>query len=188
VRGMNLDNVVMEIIDEAERKAKEIEERAKIEREKVISEAKDRIKEKKENMRKETDKRIAQEMTKLLAVARLQAKKLEMDAKKEAVENLYVKFAEKIYTSERKEILKKLLSFSKNIEASTIYVNNNDIKAAKELFKNFNVQEVDIVGGIIVENRDRTEKIDLSLETIIEGLKKETVTEVSGILFGEKNE
>src|SRR3989344_8158772 len=107
---MNLDNVVMEIISEAEKKAKEIEERAKIDREKVLSDVYEKVSGKKERIKNGTEEKINQERTKALAVARLQAKKIEMAAKKEELENLYVEFAEKIYTTEKQNILRKLFS------------------------------------------------------------------------------
>src|SRR3989344_6553643 len=183
---MNLDNVVMEIISEAEKRAKEIEERAKIDREKVLSDVYEKVSEKKEKIKKETEEKINQERTKSLAVARLQAKKIEMNAKKESIENLYVEFAEKIYITEKQSILKKLFGIaSGKIDAGTIYVSSDDIKIAKDLFKNLDIEEADVVGGLIIENKSKTEKLDFSLETLIDNLKKETISEVSKILFGE---
>ena len=184
---MDLNNVVMEIISEAEKKAKEIGERAKIDRERILSDVNEKLAEKKGQIKKETEEKITQERTKSMAVARLQAKKIEMDGKREALENLYVEFAEKIYTQGKKEIMNKLFNSAKgNIDAAKIYVSADDMKIAKDLFKNVSIEEADIVGGIIIENKSKTEKLDLSLETLIENLKKETVADVSKILFGGK--
>ncbi len=182
---MDLNNVVLEIISEAEKKAKEIAESADKERERMLGEARERARKKGNELEKETYDKIRQMRVKELAVSRMNAKKIEMNARKEAVENAYEKFSGSIYEEmDRKELLKKLLETGKGqIDAATVYVNEHDFEHAKKLFKN--VEKAD-VNGMIIENADKTERLDITLETLMENLRKETLNEVSKILFGEK--
>jgi len=185
---MNIDNVVMEIIGEAEKKAKQIEERARIEREKILEEARVKINKEKEIIKKASEEKIKQIRTKELAISRVLAKKIEMSAKKESLEKVYKKLNNDAYDSiGRENILKKLFKQSnEKIDASTVYVNKNDIDVANKIFNGVDVREGDIDNGLIIENKDKTEKMDLSLHTIIKDLRKETVTDAAKILFGEE--
>ena len=116
----------------------------------------------------------------------MNAKKIEMNAKKEAIENIYKLFSENVYSKSRKDLLKKLFEAGKGrINANTVYVDEQDFEYAKELFTSLNVEKSDIKGGMIIENKDGTERIDFTLNILMENLRKKTLSEVSKFLFGE---
>ena len=185
---MDLNNVVLEIISEAEKKAEEIAESADKERSRILDEAKARARAKKEELEKGAEERIKQIRTKELAVSRMNARKIEMNAKKEAVEAVYRDFYGKIYeTVDRETLLKKLFEAGKGqMEVATAYANNDDFEAAKKLFGGVDVKKTVISGGLVLENHAKTEKLDMSVETLVQNLRKETVNELWKILFGEK--
>ncbi len=184
---MELNNVVLEIINEAEKKANGIAKGADMERERILDAARENIKQRKAGMKRNLEERVKQARTKELAIARTNAKKIEMNAKKDAIENAYRQFSERIYNSIGKEkVLKTLFKSGKaQIDVSKIYVNGQDFELAKKLFDGVKIIKKNVSGGIVLENTDRTEILDLSLLTIVEDLKKETVNDVSKILFGE---
>jgi V/A-type H+/Na+-transporting ATPase subunit E len=180
---MDINSVVLEIISESEKEAKRIEEDARKEREKLIDEAMERASKRKSEMDKESKKKISQSRIKEFAVARMNAKKTEMNAKKQALEDVYSKFSGKMDSGD--EFLKKLLNAAgKEIEVSAVYVSKKDLERAKNLFKGIEIQESEISGGLVAENKEGSEKIDLSIDIIRESIRKETLSEVSKILFG----
>lgn len=185
---MDLNNVVLEIISEAEKKAKEIAESADKERSRILDEAKARARTKKEELEKEAEERIRQIRTKELAVSRMNARKIVMNAKKEAVEAVYRDFSGKIYeTVDRETLLKKLFEAGKGqMEVATVYTNKDDFEAAKKLFKGVDVKKTGISGGLVLENQAKTEKLDMSIDSLSQNLQKGTMNELWKILFGEK--
>ena len=183
---MELNNVVLEIINEAEKKANEIAKAADRERQKILDEARENIKRRKGEMKKNTEDRLKQARTKELAISRTNAKKIEMNAKKNIIEHVYRDFSQAIYSIGREKILMMLFKPGKaQIDVSKIYISNSDFEIAKKLFSDAKVIKKDITGGMVLENSDGTEMLDLSLPTIVEDLEKETVNDVSKILFGE---
>ena len=184
---MDLNKVVLEIINEGEKKANEILKEANKERERILNEAKASASDKKEEMRTAGNERIKQARTKEFAVSRIKAKKIEMGAKKDAIENVYKKFSENIYGKiERKDLLKMLFDAGKSqMKVDKVYVSAEDFEAAKKLFS-VKVEKSNIDGGIILENNQSTERIDLSLSTLVENLKKDTMNDVAKMLFGDQ--
>lgn len=180
---MDLNNVVLEIISEAEKKASEIAEEGKKERENLLDKARDNVNKLKTKMEKGNKEKIKQERTKELAVSRMNAKKIEMNAKKELIEKVYEKLANEIEASENDLLQKLFEAGKKQIEIETVYVNKKDLNT---IFNGVEIKEADITGGIIIENKDGSEKINLSLDIIVETVRKDTVNEVSKILFGDE--
>ena len=184
---MDLNKVVLEIINEGEKKANEILKEANKERERTLNESRERVDDKKEEMRTAVNERIKQARTKEFAVSRMTAKRIEMGAKKDAIENVYKRFSENIYSKmERKDLLKMLFDAAKSqMKVDKVYVSAKDFEAAKKLFS-IKVEKASIGGGIILENSQSTERIDLSLSTLVENLKKDTMNDVAKMLFGDQ--
>lgn len=80
----------------------------------------------------------------------------------------------------RKEIIEKLITKGKNeIDITTVYCNKKD----KKHIQNFNCKEIDIMGGVILENEDKSIRIDSSFETLLKNIKDNSLQEIARKLF-----
>ena len=50
--------------------------------------------------------------------------------------------------------------------------------------KGLNVQAIDIAGGLVAENKEKTVRVDYSFETLLDGIKENELQNISKILFG----
>jgi len=82
--------------------------------------------------------------------------------------------------SQKTALLKNLLEKAKR-ETDVKYIYCS--KEEKPLIKANNVTTVDISGGIIVENSDKTIRIDYSYETIMENIYDKIMQDVAETLF-----
>ncbi len=180
---MEMEKVAEEILKEAEKKAASVIDSGESEKEKVLDEARKRIALRKAEMKKNMDEFVSGLCIREMTKAKLAIKKRTQDARNEILDIVYKKSMEELL-KDRKSLIKKLIEMNKGFDAKTIYVNKEDYKVAKELFGNVVVS--DISGGIILENADSRETIDMRLERIGQLVRDATIKDVSRILFGGK--
>jgi V/A-type H+/Na+-transporting ATPase subunit E len=183
---MGLDEVKEDIIKDA-----------KAEVEKIVKKAQEQIKEKTLESSAEIDKISKEEIKKIkedlelfekreLAVINLEAKKTIFSKKKEIINSIVENAKQEIITmneKEKKSLLKKLVDkANKEIEADTILCNKKEVKIINSITK-INTQETDINGGIIVENADKSMRIDLSYDALFEEIYENKLQELAETLF-----
>ncbi len=181
--AMEMEKVAEEIIKEAEKKAASIIDSGVSEKEKILDEARKRAALRKAEMKNNMDEFVTGLRTRELTKAKLAIKKRAQDTRNEILNSVYKRFMEELL-KDRKSLIKKLMEMSKGFDAKAVYVNKEDYKIAKELFSNVAVS--DISGGIILENADSRETIDMRLERIGQLARDATIKDVSRILFGGK--
>lgn len=119
-----------------------------------------------------------------LASAGLEAKKKKLIAKKELVEKTFEEaknnIDKQLKKKERKELIQKLLDKAQNeIDVGKVYCNKIDA----ELVSGKEVEQKDMLGGIIVENKSGQVIIDYSFETLLEDIKNNQMSDITGILM-----
>lgn len=118
-----------------------------------------------------------------LASAELDNKKMLLEAKKQAIESVFAearKKLESIDDKKKESTIKKLLDKAKSeIEIAKIYCNKKDAK----FFKGMDVQQLDMIGGFIAENREGTIRIDYSFDTMLQSIKEIELQSINKILF-----
>ena len=67
----------------------------------------------------------------------------------------------------------------KDIDIAHVYCNSMDAK----YLKNFDAQAVNIIGGLMAENKEKTIRVDYSFETIIENIKDSELHEINKLLL-----
>lgn len=146
---------------EAENKSREINEKNELEIKNTI----DRLK------RQET------------ASAELEKKKIILESKKQIIESVFIgakKRLEELSDKEREHYIKNLLERVKDdIEPFYFYCSRCDVKFLKEV----DAKPIDIIGGLIAENKDKTVIVDYSFEELLESIKDYQLEEINKILF-----
>ena len=118
------------------------------------------------------------------AMADSEAKRAILDKKKEIIESVFesVKNAlSKLDEKKREQHIANLLKKAKSeIEVSKVFCSSKDAKYVKGL----KCEDMDILGGLIAENKEETIRVDYSYETLLSHVKEHSIQEVSKILFG----
>ena len=185
---MGLDEVKKDIIDEAEAQVKEILLKASKEADNIIKEAD-------ANAEKLSKQDHAQMMKDLIAyekremaLANLDARKMLFENKKERIKEI-INEAKKQITDmpnmKKKTLFQSLLEkVRKEIDIAYVYCNKQEAGILKDLLKDKEKLElIDINGGIIVENSEKTVRIDYSYDAVLREIHEEKLQEIAGILF-----
>lgn len=180
---MGLDKVKEEIIRKAKEQAEAIITEGREEAEKIAKEAEGKIKENKEKIEAELKKTGISIKKKGIASAELEVKKILLQEKKRAIENIFEEVKNKLAAlndKKREEYIKKLIEKAqKEINVKYIYCNKKD----RKFIKDFEVEETDILGGLIAENEKRDTSVDYSYETILENIKEKHLQGIGKVLF-----
>ena len=180
---MGLESVKEEILNNAKEQAASLIAEARKDANAMQKEAEKRVEEAKEKIETETKRMIDIIKKQEFASVESENKKMLLEAKKEVIESVFSqakKTLESIDDKQRDKYIKKILERTKNeIEIAYIYCNKRDIKFLKGL----NVEPVNIIGGLMAENREKNIRVDYSFETILQNIKDNELQNLSKILF-----
>jgi len=180
---MGLETVKEEIISNAKNQEESLIAEAKIGTIRLINEEERKAARLKEKSDLETKRIIDLIKRQELSSAELESKKIFLETKKQLIESVFSevrKNLEKLDSKKREEYVKKLLEKAKNdIEVANVYVNEKDKKFLE------NAESIEIVGGLIAENEDKTVRVDYSFDTILQSLKDNELQNINKILFGD---
>ncbi|MBI2654436.1 hypothetical protein HYX02_06540 [Candidatus Woesearchaeota archaeon] len=181
---MGIEKIKEEIIKHAEEESVALIAGARKEANRVLREAEKKIEEMREKSEAETKKMIEVLKRQETISAELTNKKMILDVKKQAVDEVFDEAnrrLESLDDKKREQYAKKLLEKAKNdIEAEYFYCNKRDTK----FFKGLNAEPVDIIGGLIAENKDKTIRVDYSFEVLLQNVKDKELQHISSILLG----
>lgn len=180
---MGLEAVKEEIIRNAKEQSSSLIAEARKEANKVMKETEKKIEEMKEKGDAQTKRLIDAIKRQELASAELENKKMLLNAKKQVIESVFMEAKKRLETlddKKREACIRKLLEKTKNdIEVAYAYCSKKDAK----FLKGFDVNAVDIIGGLLAENKDKTIRIDYSFETLLQIIKENELQTVNKILF-----
>jgi len=180
---MGLEAVKEEIIMHSKGQANSLIAEARKEANKIMKETEKKIEEMKEKSEAET-KRILDTIKRQESTsAEMENKKMLLEAKKEIIESVFSEAKKKLESlddKKRGEYIKKLFEKIKSdIEPEHIYCSKKDIK----LLKGLNAELIDISGGLMAENKEKTIRVDYSFETLLQTIKESELQSISKILF-----
>lgn len=183
---MGLEKVKEEVLRKAKEKADAIFKEAKLEAGNIETQMQKRIVAEGEKLLKETESLMSQMSKQDISQSNLDARNSMLKAKKDLIEHVMAKARnklEKLSKQDKKEIVSSLLKRGqREIKVRYVYCNKNDVQLVKKL-GNFSFDNADISGGLILEIEDKTVRIDLSYESIMEKIREENLTKISDILF-----
>ncbi|MBI2665027.1 hypothetical protein HYX12_00205 [Candidatus Woesearchaeota archaeon] len=181
---MGLEHVKEEVLTGARSKASEIMENAQHQVTDIQQKAKGEINAYRKEAESNHQHLVAGMERKILAQARFDAQRMQMNAKKEAINAVLLKAKDDIAALPKREkqtFLKHLLAKAKiEIDVDKIFLNNEDLG----LLSGVDVGVAKISGGIIAQNKDGTITVDLSVDELLDVVKNEKMVELSEALFG----
>jgi len=184
---MTLDNVIDEIISKAESDAKALKDEGMREAKEILKKAKDNTLEVEKTASGDAKKMAEAMERKELASAKLVCKRIELDAKKEVIDEVFDSLKEKISKVDertKKRIYEKILkNTATEMDVKYAYVNPKDRSLVKSISKGIEIKDADIIGGMIFENEVQNVRIDCTFDSVLEDVKEECLKDVSKILF-----
>jgi len=185
---MALENVIGEIISQAEKQKKEIIDQGKQEAWKILDEAAKKAKQLEKFFADETTKLLEENRRMELSSTNIQLNKMLLEARRGALDELYSKLIEKIEkldSAKKKNLLQQLIDKSKKDlpGAKFVYCNSTD----KELIsKVTNLQvrgTIDCLGGVIVANAAEDVRVNYTFDVTLQNVKEAHLNEVAKRIF-----
>ena len=181
---MGLEAVKEEIIRNAKEQESALLAEARKEALRVMKEAESKIDETKQKSEAATKKSMEAAKKQALASAEMESKKILLEMKKQIIEKAFDEVKKSLESADEKKreaYIKSLFEKAKKeLDVAYVYCNRKDTK----FLKNVKTGEIDILGGIITENHERTIRVDYNFETLLEFIKDSEMQSISKILFG----
>lgn len=181
---MGLESVKEEVIRNAKEQAGSMLAEARKEAGRIMGEAEAKAEEMKAKSEAEIKKITDTIKRQELASSELDSRKIVLDAKKQAIGNVIAearKRLEALDDRNREVYISKLLDKSKKeLDIAYIYCSKKDVK----FVKGAETIIVEMLGGLIAENREKTIRVNYSFEALLEGIKESELQNISKILFG----
>lgn len=184
---MSLDALLTELKKNSNLEATKILSEAETELSKIISDTKKSIAEKKTEMETTLQKELEQLKKQSIASAELEAKKVYLQTQKKILDELYNEILadlENLNEQQRKNFLIKLIKRSKSvIQNGGFYSSKKDADFIKLNSDYIYLGEIATVGGFIIENLDKTARLDLRFETLLESIWEKNLKDIAERLF-----
>ncbi len=185
---MSLEAVIQSILDKGAAEKNEIIGTARKEKEKLLKELKEKgqqdISEKLGEAGNVAERLKVQET----ARAELESRKIVLAAQKEVLDTVRTEVLRRLASPEiRTSLLKELLEKHKDEwRTGKVYCNENDQKTVKSVVGSRFEGTVDCAGGIVIESEDKTMRIDLRFETLLQDLWEDSVKELAELLWQKR--
>jgi V/A-type H+/Na+-transporting ATPase subunit E len=182
---MGLEQVQEEIEQEAKKTAQRLIKEGQKEAERLKAEVEEKVGVYRKTMEDDVRNTLAEIERQTASNADLSAHSMVMGAKKAIIEEVFDNAQEQIRAKKQEAFLKTLLQKAKKeLEIATVSVNAKD-KAVMETLFSGTVNEEDIIGGIIAENKEQTIRIDYSFDSLLDQVKENNLSAIGKILFGK---
>ncbi len=184
---MTLDKVVDEIISKAREDANALKKEGKSEAITILKKAKSNASEIEDNATDYAKGVIEAMEKKELASAKLQCKRIELDSRKDIIDKVFDKLRQKVMMLDdktKKKIYEKMIKKAvSEMDARYVYVNAKDTGLVKSIASGLEIKEANILGGVIVEDKNQNVRIDCTFESVLEDVRDESLKDISKVLF-----
>lgn len=183
---MSLDKVKEEIRQEAEAKAEKLIEEAEEEAENRIEEAEEEAERIKEEAREKAEERKEALKEREISAARREAKRKELDAKNDVIEEAFQRFREQIASIDKdrkEELFTAALEILDGFDIGRIETSDEMVDGLADE-TDADVEAAD-VEGLVVESADGSVRHDFSFDTVIGNVMEETRRDVADTIFGQ---
>ena len=181
---MGLEAVKEEVIRTAKEQERVLLAEARKESNKITKEAERKIEEIKDKSEAEIKKMIDTTKKQELASAELENKKILLEAKKQIIDDVFIgaiRKLENLDDKKRETYMEKLLEKTKNdIQVEYVYSNKKDSR----FLKGFSAGTINVMGGLIAENKEKTVRVNYTFEAMLQNIKESELQNISKILFG----
>lgn len=185
---MTLENVLNEIINSAKQEEGKIIKEAEAEAQRIVGEQRKSVEEEKGKALEKARKHAKEMKKKQLSAYTLEMKKQLMQEKAKALDTVVERTVAKIEgmkSAERKKLLGKLVNAAKQeLQGSKfIYANKKDRKLLGSVAGLKFDGELNILGGVVLANADKSVQVDYSFERLLEEQKEKNLNEIAKKLF-----
>ncbi|WP_435334110.1 V-type ATP synthase subunit E [Haloarchaeobius sp. TZWWS8] len=194
---MSLETVVEDIRDEARARADDIREDAEAEAEEIVSEAEADAEETLEDAKRAAERTVAQEREQQLSSAKLEAKQMRLEARRDVLEEVREQVEEAIVSldgDEREELTRALLDaaaaeFDDGDDIS-VYGRADDDALLEDILADYDgfshAGEYDCLGGVVVESEESRLRVNNTFDSVLEDVWEDNLREISTRLFDEQ--
>lgn len=184
---MSLDKVVEEILDRGKREADEILASADRERERMLSEVREHGEELIRQRESQAEIEAARRRQRETARAELEARKTALKAQKEVLDEVFRRASDILDgKSADKPLLVALVQrHQEEIADGVVRSNKRDAEVLRRLVKTEVHEDLDCIGGFVIESRDGSRRNDLTYETFLADLWEDVIKEVADHLWPE---
>lgn len=189
---MGLERLTSSLLKDADEEAAKIVQAAEWHIKKMKEEERSKHTALKKEAEKEIEKILSEQKNERLAWARLEAKRINAEAREDAINSAIDAFFSSLKDLKKSKEYKNFLS--KNVSAAVkelggmkliVRVRKDDKKLLPKLPKNCKVaNNLDAFGGAVIETQDGKMKVDLTLETLLELRRDELRKMIDAQLFG----
>ncbi len=180
---MGMEKVREEVLAKAKRQAAQIIAEANRQSEDIMKSAEEKAEENRKKTLQEAEMQIGAARTRETAAAELEAAKMLLDAKKKLIEEVFEEAKSRLAktpASERRRHIKKLIETAKQqIDIHKVLCAERDINSVE----GYKSQPTGITGGVIIENKEGTVRVDYSYEALMEKAKEKALKDVANTLF-----
>lgn len=185
---MPIEDVVQEILADAEKKTSEIKKKLKNERDKIIKEVEEKAKkiidEYKEKARRDVEKIRRQE----IASAELMVKREKLKEQAKLLETVFEKAKKRLLgfpLEKHREICEKMVK-KYGTYKKKVYCHPSMKKYVQIMPGVYSCGEVKCLGGVIVEDEDEKVRYNMLYETILDDIYEKDLKKIAHILFKER--
>ncbi|MBI2575046.1 hypothetical protein HYV82_04120 [Candidatus Woesearchaeota archaeon] len=180
---MGMEKVREEVLAKAKRQAAQIVAEANRESDAIMKSAEEKADENRKKALQEAERQMAEARTRETAAAELEAAKMMLDAKKKIIEEVFEEAKSRVAKTpapERRRHIKTLIEKAKQqIDIDRVLCAEKDINSVE----GYKSQPTAITGGIIIENKEGTVRVDCSYEALMEKAKEKALKDVANTLF-----
>ena len=182
---MGLDKVIERIEKEGDERGKSVIRDAENQAEQIIQKARKTIDETYALKKQELEKQLKTFRLQEQSGIEIEAKKIRLNAEKEILDMTYQDCLTALQSLPHEKILSSLLKKVKEEmpEAVYIYSNKRDESIVRSLSELTYENNIECIGGIVLENKDRTLKLDYLYETIAMIIWDQYLGEIADKLF-----
>lgn len=122
----------------------------------------------------------------VISSANLEVKRITLNKRKDLLDKVYSQSVESIKSmpaSKKEELLKHIIN---KYEASgaRIYSSKASEETVKKLSSLTYAGNIDSIGGVVLENEDRTVRLDFTYDSILKNVYERSLKQISDILYG----
>lgn len=187
MKRLSLENVVEDILSQANTASQKIIKEAEEEAEKILSKTYIDSEKQVETFERQTEKTVDERKNSELLSARIEQKRMVLAAKKMAGEKISDEIKRKLSqldAKERESIIKILVDKAKKElnDSKYIYSNAADKVIAGKMGLEF-AGTIDCVGGVIVESSDKKVRINSTFDRLFEDFKEKLNEEIAKVFY-----
>jgi V/A-type H+-transporting ATPase subunit E len=194
---MSLETVVEDVRDEARERAKEIRADAEERADELVAEAEADAEQTIEQAEADAEREIAQEREQKLSSAKLEAKQMRLEARRDALQQVRAQVEDSIASldgDEREELTRELLEAAAaefdDGDDVRVYARADDEALVSDILDDYDDYEYagehDCLGGVVVESEASRVRVNNTFDSVLADVWENNLKEISAQLFDEE--